>query len=248
LLDMTSTTVSTDWASLAARLSGALHLAEAPIFLSFSAERPAGVASFDAPMSEPAADGRQGRVAASCVFWVRAGLNGGFSTVAEDHGNCSVGLFTHGFAELDTTKDDVGALLGSGWVTPEMVPQIPFVAERPGAITYGRLDTVPAGVAPDVILVRVNGRQMMVLSDSIPSLSIEGKPQCHIVAIAKDQGVPAASVGCALSRARTGMRSDEMTCALPAATLAETVDSIERTAGIDSVVAKYAAEDARRFA
>ena len=34
-------------------------------------QRPAspGVASFDAPMSEPAEDGRTGRVAAGCVFW-----------------------------------------------------------------------------------------------------------------------------------------------------------------------------------
>ena len=35
----------------------------------------------------------------------------------------------------------------------------------------------------------------MVLSDAIPGLRIEGKPQCHIVAIAKEEGVPAASVG-----------------------------------------------------
>ena len=63
--------------------------------------------------------------------------------------------------------------------------------------------------------MRVNGRQLMVLSDAIPGLRVEGKPQCHIVAIAKQDKVPAASVGCALSRARTGMTPDEMTCALP---------------------------------
>ena len=52
--------------------------------------------------------------------------------------------------------------------------------------------------------------------DAIPGLRIEGKPQCHIVAIAKEEGVPAASVGCALSRVRTGMPPTEMTCAIPA--------------------------------
>ena len=56
-----------------------------------------------------------------------------------------------------------------------------------------------------------------------PDLRIEGKPQCHIVAIAKEQGDPAASVGCALSRVRTGMSVTEMTCAIPAAKLAEVV-------------------------
>jgi uncharacterized protein (DUF169 family) len=128
-----------------------------------------------------------------------------------------------------------------------MVPAIPVVSARPGAITYGRLEAVPVGVEPDVVMLRVNGRQMMILSDSIPGLRIEGKPQCHIVALAKDAGTPVASVGCALSRARTGMRPEEMTCALPAGTLAGIVDQIEATAATDSVVAKYAADDARRF-
>ena len=58
------------------------------------------------------------------------------------------------------------------------------------------------------MFLRVNGQQLMVLSDAIPGLRIEGKPQCHIVAIAKEQGVIAASVGCALSRVRTGMPRD----------------------------------------
>ena len=236
------------WAVLAQRLSSTLHLSVPPIFLSFSDATPSAVAAFDKPMSEPAADGRKGRVPASCVFWVEAAVaEEPFSTVAEDHGNCSVGRFTHGLSELDATKDDVAALLESGWVTPEMVPQIPYVSERPAAITYGRLDAVPADTDPDVVMLRVNGRQMMVLSDAIPGLSIEGKPQCHIVAVAKDQSRPAASVGCALSRARTGMKPEEMTCALPASQLGDVVDSIERTASTDSAVARYAAEDARRF-
>lgn len=141
----------------------------------------------------------------------------------------------------------MGALLESGWVTPEMVPAIPHVTERPASITYGRLEAVPAGVRPDVVMLRVNGRQLMVLSDSIPDLSIDGKPQCHIVALAKEHGKPAASVGCALSRARTGFRPEEMTCALTAASLASIVEAIEQSAATDSLVAGYAANDSGRF-
>jgi uncharacterized protein (DUF169 family) len=88
---------------------------------------------------------------------------------------------------------------------------------------------------------------MMVISDAIPNLRIEGKPQCHIVAVAKEQGVPVVSVGCALSRARTGMRPEEMTCAFPAGGFAEVVGQVEAAAGTDSAVAKYGADDARRF-
>ncbi len=243
------TTASKDWAALADQLAEVLHLAVPPVGIAFAEEVPTGVAPFGDPMSKPAEDGRTGRVAAGCVFWVR-GAESTFSTVPDDHGNCSVGRVTHGLATLGEVagNGDVAALLGSGWVSEEAVGQIPSVTTRPGSITYGPLRDTPSGVDPDVVLLRVNGRQMMVLSDALPGLSIEGKPQCHIVALAKERGTPAASVGCALSRARTGMTPDEMTCALPAANLAEIVDAVASTAEIDTTVAKYAAADARRFA
>jgi uncharacterized protein (DUF169 family) len=128
----------------------------------------------------------------------------------------------------------------------DVVPQIPVVTEKPGAVVYGPLAETP--VDPDVILLRVNGKQMMTVSDAWPGLRIEGKPQCHIVAIAKEQGEPAASVGCALSRVRTGMNVTEMTMAIPGARLAEFVDALRTTAAVDNVVARYAADDAQRFA
>jgi uncharacterized protein (DUF169 family) len=246
MTDTQATSPAADHRAQAAVLAEALHLAVAPIGISFSDAAPPGVAAFDEPLSEPAADGRRGRVPAGCVFWVRAAERT-FTTVPEDHGNCSVGRYTHGLATLDEVagNDDVAALLESGWVDAEAVGKIPAVSERPGAITYGPVADAPA--PPDVVLLRVNGRQMMVLSDALPGLRIEGKPQCHIVAIAKEQGEPAASVGCALSRARTGMRPDEMTVALPGSRLADVAAAVERTAAVDTVVAKYAAEDARRF-
>ena len=171
-----------------------------------------------------------------------------FSTVAEDHANCSVGSMTHGFKTLDDVagNSDVAALLESGWVTLEVVPHIPVVTEQPGAVTYGPLAETP--IDPDVVLLRVTGRQLMVLSDGLPELSMQGKPQCHIIAMAKEQGVAAASVGCQLSRVRTGMPNSEMTCAIPAGQLADVVERIEAAGQADLAVAGYAADDARRFA
>ncbi|HMK62449.1 MAG TPA: DUF169 domain-containing protein [Acidimicrobiales bacterium] len=198
-------------------------------------------------MSQPTPDGRSGRVPAGCVFWVKA-TDRTFATAPEDHGNCSVGSFTHGLATMDDIagNSDVAALLESGWVDAAAVARLPSVSSAPGSVVYGPLAESPQ--RPDVVLLRVNGRQLMVLSDALPGLRIEGKPQCHIVALAKEQGEAVASVGCALSRARTGMRPDEMTFAFPGDRLAEVVDKVERTAAVDTVVAKYAAEDARRFA
>jgi uncharacterized protein (DUF169 family) len=236
-----------DWSQLAAELGSALHLGSPPIAITFSNAPPPGVPAADDPMPAPMPDGRTGRVPAGCVFWIKAAERT-FSTVAADHGNCSVGSLTHGFQTLDQVagNSDVAALLATGWVTLDVVPDIPVVRERPGAVTYGPLGETP--VDPDVVLLRVNGRQLMVLSDAIPGLRIEGKPQCHILAIAKEQGVPAASVGCALSRVRTGMPPTEMTCAIPAARLPDVVAAIRRNAVADTEVAKYAAEDAKRFA
>jgi uncharacterized protein (DUF169 family) len=88
----------------------------------------------------------------------------------------------------------------------------------------------------------------MTIGDATADLAIESKPQCHIVAIAKGQRRPAASVGCALSRARTGMGAHEMTCALPGSRLEEIVTAIESASSIDTAVARYAATDAYRFA
>jgi uncharacterized protein (DUF169 family) len=236
------------WKQLSDDLSASLHLNDAPIAITFSADGgPAGVPAFDEPMPAAAADGRTGRVPAGCVFWMKA-ADRTFTTVAEDHANCSVGSMTHGFKTLDevASNGDVAALLESGWVTMDMVPSIPAVTERPETVTYGPLGDSP--VDPDVVLLRLNAKQLMVLSDAIPGLRVEGKPQCHIVAIAKEQGEPAASVGCMLSRQRTAMPSEQMTCAIPAAQLAGIVAKVQSTAATDAVVARYASEDATRFA
>jgi uncharacterized protein (DUF169 family) len=237
----------TAWNDLSDRLRAALNLSSAPIAITFSAAPPDGVPAFDRPMPEPLADGRTGRVPAGCVFWNHA-TESTFTTVKADHGNCSVGSLTHGFVTLDDVgaNSDVAALLETGWVTMDVVPQIPVVTETPGAVTYGPLAETP--IDPDVVLLKVNGKQLMVLSDAIPNLRVEGKPQCHIIAIAKEQDDIAASVGCALSRVRTGMPATEMTIAIPAGKVSGVIDAIEANAVADAAVARYASEDMQRFA
>ena len=237
-----------DWQGLDARLRDALGLAVPPIAITFRAPGESAVApGFAAEMPAETADGRTGRVSAGCVFWME-GTSATFSTEAADHGNCSVGSVTHGFKTLEEVgaNADVAALLESNWVTMEVVPQIPVVSERPESVVYGPLSETP--VDPDVVLLRVTGRQMMVLHDAMPGLRIEGKPQCHIIAIAKEQGEAAASVGCQLSRVRTGMPNAEMTCAIPSGELGRVVDRVEAAATADRAVAAYAAEDMQRFA
>ena len=185
---------SQNWQSLARQLMSGVGTDVPPIAITFSAAPPEGVEAFDDPMPPPTPDGRTGRVSAGCVFWMKS-TNRTFTTLPEDHGNCSIGSLTHGLKTLEevAANEDVAALLECNWVTMDVVPLIPTVSERPGAITYGPLAETP--IDPDVVLMRVTGRQLMVLSDALPELELSGKPQCHIVAVAKEHGRAAASVG-----------------------------------------------------
>ena len=237
-----------DCRALNDRLVSVLKPFASPVAISFHAPGEAPRAPRVEPRyPAPNEHGRTGQVPAGCVFWMHAATDT-FATVAADHANCSVGSYTHGFLTLAeaAAKDDVGAVLEAGWVDQAAVMSLPHVADQPGSVVYGPLADAPS--PPDVVLLRINGLGLMTLKDAFPEMPIEGKPQCHIVAMAKDQNTVAASVGCALSRSRTGMRSEEMTCVIPGRRLPEVVDTLEATVGLDRAMASYASADAKRFA
>ncbi|MCO6411289.1 MAG: DUF169 domain-containing protein [Thiogranum sp.] len=235
------------FADMASELTSLLGLASPPLAITFSRTAPPGTKAFDDPMPAPAKDGRTGRVSAGCVFWMH-GASRTFTTVPEDHGNCSVGSVTHGLKSLDEVagNDDVGCLVEAGWVDPSVFPHIPTLKEKPDFITYGPLDESP--VDPDVVLLRLNSKQAMIMKDAMPDIRIEGKPQCHIIPIAKELDQPAMSVGCMLSRVRTGMGNNEMTCALPARQLGGVIEKLRSACQADLAVADYASQDKTRFA
>jgi len=235
-----------DYGTVATELKSLLKLDVAPLAITFSDEAPANVPAFDEPMSAPAEDGRRGRVAASCVFWMK-GTDRTFTTVPQDHGNCSVGRLTHGFAKLSDVagNSDVATLFESGWVGMDDVPKIPVMSKSYGHVTYGPLSETP--VDPDIVFLRLTPKQLMILNDAIPEMSLEGKPQCHIIAMAKEQEVVSASIGCMLSRVRTEMGAHEMTCAIPRSSLEGVLERLRRAESVDSTVAAYAARDKQRF-
>lgn len=234
------------YAALAARLSEILKLQSPPLAITFSQIAPAAIPRFEGAMPPPTPDGRTGKVAAGCVFWVKA-ADRTFTTVPEDHGNCSVGSLTHGLKTTDEAAagDDVAELVGSGWLAKSILPEIPMVKQRPDYITYGPLRETM--LEPDVVFMRLNAKQAMMLRDALPELRFEGKPQCHIIALAMEHNEIAISVGCMLSRVRTGMANSEMTCALPAKRLAEVIERLATSCAVDNAVAEYASEDTRRF-
>jgi uncharacterized protein (DUF169 family) len=223
-----------------------LGLAVPPVAIAFISHVPAGIERIQRTTPPRTADGRTGAVAASCVFWIE-GTQGVFATEAEDHGNCSVGSLTHGFKTMEEIAQnaDVAALCETGWVTPEAVAKVAVVREKPTSIVYGPLRDMP--VEPSVILLRLNGKQQMLLHDAWRGLRFEGKPQCHIIPIAKESGELAVSVGCMLSRVRTGMSNNEVTCAIPTSRMSLLIERLRAARAADNAVAAYAAEDSKRF-
>ncbi len=225
-------------------LTALLKLTHEPVAISFHDTEPSDGHWFDAPMSEPTADGRTGRVPASCGFWAYAHKST-FHTRPVDHGNCSVGQFTHGLAagEQIVDKADVATLLDVGWVTMDAFASVAALDHKPAAITYGPL--ADSENDPDVVLLRVSPRQMMEISDAI-EVEFSGKPQCQIIPRAA-AGAVAASMGCALSRERTGMGDDELTVALPGNRVAELVGRLRVVCRADEQVVGYAKADKARF-
>jgi uncharacterized protein (DUF169 family) len=223
-----------------------LGLAVPPVAIAFSRDVPTGIGRIERAVPPATADGRTGAVAASCVFWIE-GVQRVFATKAEDHGNCSVGSLTHGLKTIEeiARNSDVVALCEAGWVTPEAVGKIAVVREKPASVIYGPLRDMP--VEPSVVLLRLNGKQQMLLHDAWPQLRFEGKPQCHIIPIAKERDEIAVSVGCMLSRVRTGMSNNEVTCAIPASRVSALIERLRAARAANAAVAAYAAEDSKRF-
>ena len=100
----------------------------------------------------------------------------------------------------------------------------------------------------DVVLLRINAFQAMVIHDAYGEMPIVGKPQCHIIPMSKEDNHIAISTGCMLSRVRTGMAPDEMTCTIPANRLAEVIRRLAARKAANSAVTAYANDDLRRFA
>jgi uncharacterized protein (DUF169 family) len=237
---------SKNWKQLSSQLEKSLGLQHAPIAISFSQDAPAGVAAYEGDMPSPSGDGRTGKVPAGCVFWIKS-EDRTFTTAPEDHYNCSVGSVTHGLKSLEEVmaNEDVQGILEAEWVTPEEAMALPVVNERSNYVTYGPLAETPGD--PDVILLRINAFQAMVMHDGYNDMPIAGKPQCHIIPMSKEDNQIAMSTGCMLSRVRTGMSPDEMTCTIPANRLEEVIAKLEARKAANSAVAAYANQDIRRF-
>ena len=205
------------------KLSDLLDLRWPPVALAFRPAAPAGVRRVDAPGP------------AGCAYWKSAAEGGVFYTEAADHENCTVGAHTHGVPlppekakELEAL---VGTMVGLEYIRMDEIATLP---QRPGPFgvaVYAPLAGTPCD--PDVVLVRGNARQVMLLAEAARAAGIGhdgatmGRPACAMIPEAMRSARGTTSLGCIGNRVYARLDDEELYFALPGPRVAEVVEKLE---------------------
>ena len=242
------TKMKSSWNHLNQRLEKYLVLKKPAIAITFSQKRPDQLDQYSIKnIPKSLSDGRTGKVPAGCVFWFESEKKA-FTTKPEDHFNCSVGSVTHGLKLLNSVMNnqDIQSILQSQWVKPEEAMNLPVIQNQPNYISYHPLKKIQTD--PDVILIKINAYQAMLIHDCIENIGFAGKPQCHIIPLAKEKEQISISTGCMLSRIRTQLPNEFMTCAIPGNQFEAFVEKLEVRHQANQKVSTYAYQDRQRFA
>jgi uncharacterized protein (DUF169 family) len=201
---------------------GALNLQWKPVAIGFMQAPPARLPRVDHSLP------------AGCAYWKRASEGHSFYTTPEDHYNCPVGAFTHGVTLPETQKSELEGLIGTmiklEYLQGDEVAAIPHRHEPMKVAAYAPLED--AAFTPDVVIVRGNVRQMMLVSEAARSAGvfngadILGRPACAMIAHASDTGNAVASFACIGNRVYTNLADDELYVTIPGPRLAEVLERL----------------------
>jgi uncharacterized protein (DUF169 family) len=207
----------------------------APVALTFQQTPPVGV-------PRAASEGPSG-----CTYWKRAAEGQTFYTEAADHYNCPIGAYTHGIdlppERAKELEEVVGTMINLSYLRPEEVPGIPRREGGFRVAVYAPL--TDAAAVPDVVLVRGNARQMMLLSEAAlaagagPQAGLMGRPTCAAVPEVLRSQAGVASLGCIGNRVYTGLGDDELYFALPGKSLAAVTEKLETIVNANRALEEY---------
>jgi uncharacterized protein (DUF169 family) len=171
---------------------------------------------------------------AGCTYWKQAADGGTFYTQASDHYGCPIGAYTHAVdLPADRQKElegVVGKMLELGYLCAEEIPSIPRRQGAFGVAVYAPLAGAP--FEPDVVLVRGNAKQVMLLAEAAQGAGVGaesglmGRPTCAAVPEVLRSRRAVASLGCIGNRVYTGLADDELYFALPGARLGAVVEKL----------------------
>jgi uncharacterized protein (DUF169 family) len=209
-----------DTTALGQELERLLGTRTAPIAIAFRDKPPANVTRIAA--AQPA----------GCGYWRVAAEEGKvFYTEASDHHGCPIGAHTHGVplpGEVARQLEGlISTMVGLEYLTMADIASIPRRQVPFGVAVYSPLAAAPCD--PDVVLVRGDVRQMMLLAEAAGSAGVAGdsatlgRPTCAVIPRAMETARTAASFGCVGNRVYTGARDGEGYFAIPGAELGNVV-------------------------
>jgi uncharacterized protein (DUF169 family) len=122
-------------------------------------------------------------------------------------------------AEQQELMAMVQTMVGLSYLKMEEVPHIPMRKTALQVAVYAPLAAAP--VPPDVVLVRGNAHQLMLLAEAAQAAGVSGtgapmgRPTCAVLPEAINSGRTAASFGCIGNRVYTGADQTEAYFAIP---------------------------------
>ena len=217
MMDPMSTTPAGPWTGL--------DLAVPPVAIAFLDQPPAGLTRIDHALP------------AGCAYWKHASEGRAFYTTAEDHYNCPVGAFTHG-VELPPPQQQelqtlVGTMIDLKYLKSDEVPAIPHRTRPMKVAAYAPLHE--ATFAPDVVVVRGNARQLMIVAEAARAAGVfdagttMGRPACAMLPHALDSAAAVASLACIGNRVYNALDDHEMYMSLPGRHVGAVADQLRRS-------------------
>lgn len=213
------------------------------VALTFSDVRPDGLAREKIP--QPSA----------CAFWKLAAEGKVFYTEASDHFGCSVGAYTLGAELTEVQKHELGEAISTmvnlSYLTEQEVADLPRRDTPLRYTIYAPLGLSPA--FPDVVLVRANVRQLMLLTEAARSAGCfkasesMGRPACGIVPQSTDSGQVVLSLACVGNRVYTGLGDQEAYLAIPGSALEPICRKIDVIVKANEALATFHMERQNQF-
>jgi uncharacterized protein (DUF169 family) len=212
-----------DLKTQATRMQDLLRLKLPPVAISFQSAAPAGVQHIES--SGPS----------GCSYWKLAAEGNTFYTEAGDHLNCTIGAYTHNIDLSPEKAKELESMLGEmvklGYLRTEEVPHIPRRESTFEVAVYAPLADAPFD--PDVVIVRGDARQTMLLAEATKAANVEcdvltmGRPTCAMIPAAMKSEHGVTSFGCIGNRVYTGLGNDEQYFTIPGRRVAAVVDQLQ---------------------
>jgi uncharacterized protein (DUF169 family) len=218
-------------------LMSSLGLGLAPVAVSLTNVVPGHIPAFS------------GAVAAGCAFWERAATHT-FSTSANDHASCSIGIHTHNLAgapaaqahELKTTLKVLNDL---DYVRDDEVAAIPVLDRSVSHVVYGPLADAED---PDVVVLFAHAQHSLVITEAVQQVEAGappamGRPACGMIPQVANGGRASLSLGCCGARAYLDHLTDDIALwALPGKTIGLYAERIAKLAVANHTLAQFHAK------